>query len=63
MKNKDVILMGMRFAQLERKLGEIDRARTIYIHISQFTNPQEDIDGFWTVIFLIFKKFIVGKSF
>jgi pre-mRNA-splicing factor SYF1 len=31
---------GIRFAKLERKLGEIDRARAIYAHISQFSNPE-----------------------
>lgn len=32
--------MCMRFAQLERKLGEIDRARAIYAHASQFCDPR-----------------------
>lgn len=39
--------MGIRFAQLERKLGEIDRARAIYQHVSQFSNPDDDFQGFW----------------
>lgn len=30
----------IRFANLERKLGEIDRARAIYIHCSQFCDPR-----------------------
>ena len=38
--------MCMRFAQLERKLGEIDRARAIYAHASQFCDPRTMPD-FW----------------
>jgi pre-mRNA-splicing factor SYF1 len=26
--------LGLRYAKLERKLGEIDRARAIYVHMS-----------------------------
>lgn len=32
--------MCIRFASLERKLGEIDRARAIYAHGSQFCDPR-----------------------
>ncbi|KAJ7632210.1 hypothetical protein FB45DRAFT_911819 [Roridomyces roridus] len=32
--------MCLRFAALERKLGEIDRARAIYAHASQFCDPR-----------------------
>jgi pre-mRNA-splicing factor SYF1 len=32
--------MCLRFASLERKLGEIDRARAIYAHASQFCDPR-----------------------
>lgn len=38
--------MCMRFASLERKLGEIDRARAIYAHASQFCDPRVNAD-FW----------------
>lgn len=43
--------MGLRFAKLERKLGEIDRARAIYVHLSQFCNPRvkEYEDQFWFI--------------
>ena len=34
------------YARLEQKLGEVDRARGLYIHASQFANPQQDV-GFW----------------
>jgi len=35
----------LRYANLERKLGEIDRARAIYIHCSQFC--PETVADFW----------------
>ncbi|GAA5857946.1 hypothetical protein JCM8547_006632 [Rhodosporidiobolus lusitaniae] len=38
--------MCMRFAQLERKLGEIDRARAVYSHASQFCDPRVNLK-FW----------------
>ena len=38
--------MCLRFAQLERNLGEIDRARAIYAHASQFCDPRVHPD-FW----------------
>ena len=38
--------MCLRFAALERKLGEIDRARAIYAHASQFCDPRTRPD-FW----------------
>lgn len=39
--------MCLRFAALERKLGEIDRARTIYAHASQFCDPRTS-PQFWS---------------
>ena len=39
--------MSLRFAQLERKLGEIDRARAIYAHASQFCDPRV-MPEFWS---------------
>ena len=38
--------MSLRFAALERKLGEIDRARAIYAHASQFCDPRVN-PKFW----------------
>lgn len=32
--------MCLRFADLERKLGEIDRARAVYMHASQMADPR-----------------------
>ena len=37
----------LRFATLERKLGEIDRARAIYAHASQFCDPRVN-PNFWS---------------
>ncbi|KAH9484166.1 Pre-mRNA-splicing factor SYF1 [Psilocybe cubensis] len=39
--------MCLRFAALERKLGEIDRARAIYAHASQFCDPRVN-PHFWS---------------
>lgn len=43
--------MGLRFAKMERKLGEVNRARAIYQHMSQFCNPRvrENEEQFWTI--------------
>lgn len=38
--------MCLRFADLERKLGEIDRARAIYAHCSQICDPRSTA-SFW----------------
>lgn len=38
--------MCLRFAALERKLGEIDRARAVYAHASQFCDPRTQ-PAFW----------------
>ena len=35
-----------RYAKLERGLGEIDRARAIYIHASAMADPRRD-PAFW----------------
>lgn len=43
--------MGLRFAKMERKLGEIDRARAIYQHLSQYCNPRlkDNEEQFWNI--------------
>lgn len=38
--------MCLKFADMERRLGEIDRARAIYGHASQFADPRRD-PSFW----------------
>ena len=47
----DLIQMGLRFAKMERKLGEIDRARAIYQHVSQYCNPRVTLneENFWSI--------------
>ncbi|KAJ6852087.1 pre-mRNA-splicing factor SYF1 [Iris pallida] len=42
----DVKTMCLKYAELERSLGEIDRARAIYVFSSQFSDPRSD-PGFW----------------
>ncbi|CAG9315108.1 unnamed protein product [Blepharisma stoltei] len=45
-----VIEIGLKFANIERKLGEIDRARSIYNYISQFCDPRKpEEEEFWKV--------------
>lgn len=44
--DKDVKTMCLKYAELEKSLGEIDRARALYKHASQFANPGSDPD-FW----------------
>ncbi len=39
--------MCLKFADMEKRLGEIDRARAIYGHASQFCDPRTN-PGFWT---------------
>jgi pre-mRNA-splicing factor SYF1 len=38
--------MCLKFADMEKRLGEIDRARAIYGHASQFCDPRTNAD-FW----------------
>ncbi|TNV83299.1 hypothetical protein FGO68_gene1183 [Halteria grandinella] len=49
LQNGDLIQMGLRFAKLERKMGESDRARAIYQHLSQFCNPRVSEEQFWGI--------------
>ncbi|XP_024524023.1 pre-mRNA-splicing factor SYF1 [Selaginella moellendorffii] len=42
--DKDAKLMCLKFAELERTLGEIDRARAIYIYASQMADPRSDTE-------------------
>jgi pre-mRNA-splicing factor SYF1 len=39
-------LLGTRYAALERRLGEIDRARGVYTYVAQFSDPRTET-GFW----------------
>lgn len=44
--DNDVKTMCLKYAELERSLAEIDRARAIYVYASQFADPRSD-PGFW----------------
>lgn len=44
--DKDVKTMCMKYAELEKSLGEIDRARVIFTYASQIADPRTD-DEFW----------------
>ncbi|KAH7411331.1 hypothetical protein BKA64DRAFT_569478 [Cadophora sp. MPI-SDFR-AT-0126] len=44
--DKDARDMCLKFADMEKRLGEIDRARAIYGHASQFCDPRTSPD-FW----------------
>merc|ERR1712127_36845 len=46
--DKEALKMSMRYALLETKLGEVDRARALYSFASQVANPDEEKE-FWTV--------------
>eukprot|EP01052_Picozoa_sp_SAG31_P025203 SAG31_NODE_2196_length_6219_cov_1.796569_4_plen_160_part_00 len=39
----DVRTMCIQFAELERRLGEIDRSRAIFAHASQFCDPRMQV--------------------
>ena len=39
--------MCIKYAELERSIGEIDRARAIYVHASQSADPRSDTE-FWS---------------
>lgn len=47
LQQNDLIIMGLRFAKLERKLNEMERARAIYLHLSQYCNPATYERSFW----------------
>ena len=44
--DEDCKKMCLRYAALERRLGEIDRARAIYVHASSLADPRTD-PAFW----------------
>ncbi|CAF2089463.1 unnamed protein product [Brassica napus] len=44
--HKDVELMCIKFAELERSLGEFDRSRAVYKCASQYADPRSDPE-FW----------------
>ncbi|CAG8589238.1 24475_t:CDS:10 [Dentiscutata erythropus] len=46
--DKEAKDMCLKYAELERKLGEIDRARALYAHASQFCDPRT-VPSFWQI--------------
>ncbi|XP_031127266.1 pre-mRNA-splicing factor SYF1 [Ipomoea triloba] len=44
--DKDVKTMCLKYAELEKSLGEIDRARVLYKYASNYADPRSD-PGFW----------------
>jgi pre-mRNA-splicing factor SYF1 len=44
--DREAASMCIKFAEMERRLGEIDRARAIYGHASQFCDPRVEAE-FW----------------
>ncbi|KAG6531041.1 hypothetical protein ZIOFF_004811 [Zingiber officinale] len=46
LRDNDAKKMCLKYAELEKNLGEIDRARAIYVFASQFADPRSDPD-FW----------------
>jgi pre-mRNA-splicing factor SYF1 len=48
-KGKTFILFGLRYAKLEKKLGEIDRARQIFNYLAPMVDPEIDHHMFWKV--------------
>jgi pre-mRNA-splicing factor SYF1 len=46
--DKEAKEMCLRFASMERRVGEIDRARSIYAHGSQFADPRTS-PQYWEV--------------
>jgi len=49
LQESNLILIGLRFAKLERKLNELDRARAIYHHLAQYCNPASYERTFWKI--------------
>lgn len=41
------MLMAIKYADLEKNMGEIDRARGVYIYASQFSDPEDDVQHIW----------------
>lgn len=45
---KDAMKMCIKYAELEKSLGEIDRARKIYVYASWLADPRSDGADFWS---------------
>lgn len=47
LKEGEILEVGRKYAELEANLGEIERARAVLAHISQFSDPRDDSDALW----------------
>ena len=47
--NQLLVQLGLRFAKMERKLNEAERARGVYMHLSQYCNPHQYEQSFWRI--------------
>lgn len=54
--------MSIRFAQMERTLGEIDRARAIYAHCSEICDPRVSIFNKLLDSILLFRAILISRS-
>ena len=55
--------MCVRFAELERKLGEIDRARALYMHASQIADPRVSVTNVKMRSTVCYVRQTIGRSF
>ena len=46
LRDEDAIIISMEYANMERKLGEVDRARLILTHASHAADPRKE-PAFW----------------
>ena len=46
-----ILDIGLKFATIERKLGEIERSRAILLYLSQFSDPTkpDNMENFWNL--------------
>ena len=44
-----MVQLGLRFAKIERKLNELERSRAIYVHLSQYCDPNLYEGSFWRI--------------
>lgn len=51
--------MCLRFADMESKLGEIDRARAIYSFCSQMCDPRVSHQSFYSISMFIYRLVLV----
>lgn len=42
-----IVIMALKYADLEKNLNEVERARQIYSYASQFSDPRDDYEGLW----------------